>query len=101
MDKKYPHMDRILRVIDYIHSHSDQDLSLDQLADVAAMLRFYWHRVFSAVIGASPASVIRSVRLHKASMLLVRTDLPVRDIAKRVGYINERSFRGCSKTAIV
>ena len=99
MDRKHPHMERILRVIDYIHSHSDQDLSLDQLADVAAMSRFHWHRVFSAVMGASPASVIRSVRMHKASMLLVRTDLSARDIATRVGYQNERSFMRVFKEA--
>jgi len=92
MNKKHPHTDRVLRVIDYIHDHADQDLSLDQLADVAAMSRFHWHRVFSAVMGASPAAVIRYVRLHKASMLLVRTDLSVREVAKRVGYVNERSF---------
>ncbi len=92
MERKHPHMDRILRVIDYVHANADQDLSLDQLADVAAMSRFHWHKVFSAVMGASPAAVIRSVRMHKASMLLVRTDLPVPDIAVRVGYDNDRSF---------
>ena len=92
MDRKHPHMDRLLRVIDYIHAHADQDLSLDQLADVAALSRFHWQRVFTAVMGASPATVIRSVRLNKASMLLVRTDLPVSDIARRVGYHNDRSF---------
>ena len=32
--KPHPHMDRILRVIDYIHAHAADDLSLDQLADV-------------------------------------------------------------------
>lgn len=92
MNNKHPHLDRILRVIDYIHSHSDQDLSLDQLADVAAMSRFHWHRVFTAVMGGSPASVIRMVRLNKASIFLVRTDMPIGDIATRVGYTNERSF---------
>lgn len=99
MDQEHPQMHRVLRVIDYIHEHADQDLSLDQIADVAAMSRFHWHRVFSAVTGGSPASVIRSVRLHKASMLLVRTDIPVRDVAKRVGYSNERSFARVFKDA--
>ncbi|MEL6960089.1 MAG: AraC family transcriptional regulator [Pseudomonadota bacterium] len=97
--KTHPHMDRILRVIDCIHAHADEDLSLDQLADVAAMSRFHWHRVFSAIMGASPAHVIRSVRMHKATMLLVRTDLPIPEVGKRVGYPNDRSFARTFKDA--
>ena len=88
----HPHMDRILRVIDYIHTHAADDLSLDQLADVAAFSRFHWHRVFSAFMDASPAQVIRAVRMHKASMLLLRTDLPISEIAELVGYPHDRSF---------
>jgi len=95
----HPHMDRILRVIDYIHTHAADDLSLDQLADVAAMSRFHWHRVFTAIMGASPAQIIRSVRMHKATMLLLRTDLPISEIAARVGYPNDRSFARTFKDA--
>ena len=42
---------RLLRVISYIHDNPAGDLSLDTLADVAAMSRFHWHRVFSAMMG--------------------------------------------------
>lgn len=97
--KPHPHMDRILRVIDYIHAHAADDLSLDQLADVAAMSRFHWHRVFTAIMGASPAQIIRSVRMHKATMLLLRTDLPIPKIAVHVGYPNDRSFTRAFKDA--
>ena len=97
--KPHPHMDRILRVIDYIHAHAADDLSLDQLADVAAMSRFHWHRVFTAIMGASPAQIIRSVRMHKATMLLLRTELPIPKIAGHVGYPNARSFVRAFKEA--
>jgi len=90
--KTHPHMDRILRVIDYIHANAADDLCLDQLADVAALSRFHWHRVFTAVMGASPAQIIRSVRMHKATMLLLRTDMPIGEIAALVGYANKSSF---------
>lgn len=97
--KPHPHMDRILRVIDYIHAHAADDLSLDQLAEVAAMSRFHWHRVFTAIMGASPAQIIRSVRMHKATMLLLRTDLGIPAIATQVGYPNGRSFVRAFKDA--
>ncbi|MEL7183158.1 MAG: AraC family transcriptional regulator [Pseudomonadota bacterium] len=97
--KPHPHLDRILRVIDYIHAHAGDDLSLDQLADVAAMSRFHWHRVFTAIMGASPAQIIRSVRMHKATMLLLRTDIPIPRVAANVGYPNDRSFARAFKDA--
>lgn len=55
---------RVLRVLDYIHENANTELSLDALAEGAALSRFHWHRVFSAMMGASPADVIRMVRLH-------------------------------------
>jgi AraC family transcriptional regulator len=61
-----PYEQRILRVLNYIHDTPAGDLSLDQLADVAAMSRFHWHRVFHAVTGETCAQAVRRIRLHRA-----------------------------------
>ncbi|MEM1372386.1 MAG: AraC family transcriptional regulator, partial [Pseudomonadota bacterium] len=87
-----PTLKRVLRVLDYIHDHASEELSLDTLADVAALSRFHWHRVFSALMGASPNEVIRFVRMHKATLLLVQSDAKLSEIARQVGYPNPRSF---------
>ncbi len=84
--------DRILRVLTYIHDHPDGDLSLDALADVAAMSRFHWHRVFRALTGETCAQAVRRIRLHRAAFQLVRSENPVSDIAQAVGYPNPNSF---------
>ncbi|CUH88190.1 Methylphosphotriester-DNA--protein-cysteine S-methyltransferase [Phaeobacter sp. CECT 5382] len=84
--------DRILRVLDYIHDNPDGDLSLDQLADVAAMSRFHWHRVFRAITGETCAQAVRRIRLHRAASALVMTQTPVDRIAQAVGYPNAGSF---------
>jgi len=84
--------DRILRVLAYIHDHSAGDLSLDALADVAAMSRFHWHRVFRAITGETCAQAVRRIRLHRAACWLVQTDKPVAQIAGQVGYPNVKSF---------
>lgn len=83
---------RILRVLDYIHDNPAGDLSLDQLADVAAMSRFHWHRVFRAVTGETCAQAVRRIRLHRAASALVMTDTPVERISQAVGYPNGGSF---------
>ena len=46
-----PYEARLLRVIDDIHANPAGDLSLDALADVAALSRFRFHRVFRAMTG--------------------------------------------------
>ena len=83
---------RIRRVLDYIYDNPGADLSLDALADVAAMSRFHWHRVFLAMTGESCAQAVRRVRMHRAWFWLVQTDVPLAEIAERLGYTNEQSF---------
>ncbi|MBY6067764.1 AraC family transcriptional regulator [Leisingera aquaemixtae] len=84
--------DRILRVLAYIHDNTDGDLSLDRLADVAAMSRFHWHRVFRALTGETCAQAVRRIRLHRAAVWLVMADMPIARVAARAGYPNQNSF---------
>ncbi len=83
---------RMLRVLEYIHKHPADDLSLDALADVAAMSRFHWHRVFHAMTGETCAVAVRRIRLNRAACWLLRTEWPVAEVAKKVGYPSAQSF---------
>lgn len=83
---------RIIRVLDYIHDTPDGDLSLDALAEVAAMSRFHWHRVFHAMTGETCAQAVRRIRLNRAACWLVQRDWSVAEVARRVGYPNRQSF---------
>lgn len=83
---------RLLRVFDYIHDNPAGDLSLDALADVAALSRFHFHRVFRAMTGETVAQAVRRVRLYRASVALLTTGTPVAAIARQVGYPNADSF---------
>ncbi len=84
--------DRMLRVLEHIHANPAGDLSLDALADVAAMSRFHWHRVFHAMAGETCAQAVRRIRLYRAAEWLTGTDLPVAEIARRVGYPSVQSL---------
>lgn len=97
---------RLLRVLDHIHDNPAGDLSLDALADVAAMSRFHWHRVFHAMTGETAAQAVRRIRLHRAAVWLVQTELALDEIAARAGYGSPRSLArafalqyGCSPAA--
>ena len=86
------HEDRILRVIAYIHDNPGGDLSLDALADVAAMSRFHWHRLYYAMTGETCAAAVKRLRMHKAASLLVETDQRVAAIGAQVAYPDPASF---------
>lgn len=83
---------RLLRVVDYMFANLNGDLSLDTLADVAAMSRFHWHRTYRAMTGETCAQTVRRVRLHVAASLLARTGQPIAAVAQEVGYEDRDSF---------
>ncbi|MEL6609455.1 MAG: AraC family transcriptional regulator [Pseudomonadota bacterium] len=91
--------DRMRRVLTYIYDNPAGDLSLDTLADVAAMSRFHWRRVYLAMTGESPAQAVRRVRLHRAACWLVQTELSIDDIAKNAGLAPREAFSRAFKSA--
>jgi AraC family transcriptional regulator len=94
-----PYEARIERVTAYIHDHMDAPLDLDQLAEVACLSRFHWHRIYRAVSGETVAQTLKRVRMARAGFDLSGTDLPLAEIAKRSGYPNVRSFTRAFKGA--
>lgn len=83
---------RLNRVLDYIHDNPAGDLSLDRLAEVGALSRFHFHRVFLAMTGETAATTVRRMRLHHAAVALVQGDAALTIIARQVGYPNLSSF---------
>lgn len=83
---------RLRRVVDHIHDNPAGDLSLDALAEVAALSRFHFHRVYSAVVGETAANTVRRMRLHRAAVALVHGTDPIGTVAKAVGYPQMASF---------
>jgi AraC family transcriptional regulator of adaptative response/methylated-DNA-[protein]-cysteine methyltransferase len=54
--------ERIREVCRYIERHSDEPLTIAQLASLAAMSRFYFARSFRSVTGVTPREYVNGVR---------------------------------------
>lgn len=67
-------------------------LSLDALADVAALSRFHFSRVFRGLTGEGVADAVRRIRLNRAALLVVATRDPMAAIAARVGFGHPDTF---------
>lgn len=83
---------RMMRVIDHIHDHPTADLSLDALAEVAALSRFHFHRLFRALYGETASQMVRRMRMHRAAVALRADGTSLNQIARSVGYPDRASF---------
>ena len=67
---------RMVRVLEHIARHPDNDLALDALADVAAFSKFHFHRQFRAYFGLSLHRFVRLSRVRQAALSLgLRADM--------------------------
>jgi len=83
---------RVNRVTQFIYDHLDEALDLDRLADVAAMSRWHWHRVYAAMRGETVTAAVRRLRLQRAADLLANSADSIEEVARRSGYDNLQSF---------
>ena len=77
---------RIGRAVEHIHEHFDTKLNRDRLAKLACLSPAQFHRLFRVTMGTSPVGYLKQIRLRHAQQLLMTTDLPVAEIARKVGY---------------
>lgn len=85
--------EEIFRALQYIDLHlSDVNLSQDVVAEHAGLSVSYFCRIFKNNMGISYSNYIIKKRIELAEMLLRTTDKKVYEIAKEVGYTNERYF---------
>lgn len=75
-------------VIDYLHAHLDQRLTLTALADVAGLSPFHFLRRFRDQHGATPQQMLMALRLAQAKRLLARGESAAQ-VAAAVGLSDQ------------
>lgn len=90
---------RIERVHDYLATHLDRDVDLEQLAGVACFSPFHFHRIYHALQGETVAESVRRMRLHRAAIELIEGTVPVARIAARAGYGSQAAFTRAFRSA--
>ncbi|WP_059041260.1 AraC family transcriptional regulator [Paenibacillus rubinfantis] len=89
----------IAEVARYINAHYEENLSLSELAGRFHLSSYYLSHMFPRVTGLTLVAYINRVRIEEASALLSGTELPVTDIAYRVGYQSVTHFGRMFKKA--
>ncbi|WP_394126775.1 GyrI-like domain-containing protein [Vibrio hepatarius] len=83
---------RLIPVIRYLEQNYNQPLNLPEVAALANLSPYHFHRTFKAVQGETLADFIRRLRLAAAADELFKTKQPVLNIALEFGFSSSQSL---------
>ncbi|MBX2814694.1 MAG: AraC family transcriptional regulator [Saprospiraceae bacterium] len=103
---KDQHSDRLTQVVRHISDHYADDISLQDIADVACMTTNSFCRFFKKKTNKSFTQFLNEVRIKNAARILVQNTVPVSEAGYKVGYKSLTNFykqfrqvMGCSPKA--
>lgn len=73
------------RAKEYLQDNFQEEVSLDQLSQVACMSKFHFLRSFKAYTGMTPHQYWLNIRINRARQAL-RSNIPVSNIANELGF---------------
>ncbi len=77
----------------YIYKYIDTNINIDELAEHFGISKFYFHKIFKEQMGTNIYETIKSIRLQKASNLLITNQhSTITNIANMCGYSSQTSF---------
>jgi AraC family transcriptional regulator len=83
---------KLQRIIDYIDTYLDRDLSLNELANVVQMSPHYFSKLFKSTTGTTPHQYVIRCRIERAKNLMRQGKLSLADISTQVGFVDQSHF---------
>lgn len=83
---------QLRRATDYLNSHLEQNPSLTEVAAVVGVSMHHFARAFKQSIGIPPHRYLMERRIERAKVLLDQTNLPLPEIAFRLGFSSQSHF---------
>jgi AraC family transcriptional regulator len=85
----------VSRVIEHLHSHLDNKITIDLMASVAHLSPSHFARVFKSETGKAPMEYVQDLRLERAKKLLLAGDKSMTDIALDCGFGSPSYLSAC------
>lgn len=91
-EHRSPIFDGIKKVLGHIHSQSHTKITLDELAKIAGISKFYLAREFRNMVGCTIIEYINHTRCENAKRMLQENQISIAAIAMSCGYSNPSYF---------
>ena len=82
----------IQKFCQYLETHYDEDLSLEEAAGMIGFSSFYFTKLMKEHVNMSYIDYVTKVRVEKAKQYLETSALSVKDVGTKVGYDNANYF---------
>ncbi|MEX1367573.1 MAG: AraC family transcriptional regulator [Nannocystaceae bacterium] len=82
----------VARAVRYLQENFAQPTDVDSLARTVGMSASTLHRTFKEVTALTPIQYLKTVRLHRARVLMLSDGLNAGEAAHRVGYQSQSQF---------
>lgn len=93
---------RMARVREYLHAHYDEDVTVQQLADIAGLSRAHLTAAFARHFGVPPHVYLNDVRVRQAQAAMLAGQ-PLAEVAVACGFSDQshmsRRFKGAVGTS--
>lgn len=80
---------RLQQVVEYIHEHLAQNLSITEMAQMLQISPYYFSRLFKQSTGLTPHQYLLKCRIDQAKQLLRTTNLAIAAVATQVGFVDQ------------
>jgi len=80
-------------MMNYITNNIDTDINIDELSKDFDISKYHFHRIFKEQMGTNIYETIKSIRLQKASNLLITNKYStITEVSNMCGYSSQTSF---------
>ncbi|MDP4186472.1 MAG: AraC family transcriptional regulator [Bacteroidota bacterium] len=76
----------------YIQNNLEQDIKVEELANMACFSKDHFSKVFKSITGMPPCDYIIRKRIERAQFLLLTTDLNLNEIIEQTGFKSASYF---------
>lgn len=85
-------IERLNQTINYIEEHLAEEISYDELAQIACCSTYHFQRMFAYMAGVSLSEYIRRRRMSLTAQEICSTDEKMIDIGLKYGYTSPTAF---------
>ncbi|WP_236838517.1 response regulator transcription factor [Caldalkalibacillus salinus] len=91
-DENLKHRQLVEQMIEYIHDHLSENITLQDIANQLYISRNYLGQIFKNVVGESFKNYVTRVRVEKAKKMLQEGQYLIYEVSEKVGFVNPAYF---------